>query len=68
MQGTEKKVSDEQGGFRGEKSCAGQIFAVEMLVSRGTIYNAFLISSCVAGTPQLIYETRCLLGYGEYDM
>ena len=32
MQVTEKEVSDEQGGFRKEKSCMEKIFAVETLV------------------------------------
>ncbi len=32
MQVTEKKVSDEQGGFRKGKSCVDLIFAVKMLV------------------------------------
>ncbi len=32
MQVTEKKVSDEQGGFRNGKSCVDQIFVIKMLV------------------------------------
>ncbi len=32
MHVTEKKVSDEQGGFRKGKSCLDQIFAIKMLM------------------------------------
>ncbi len=47
MQVTEKKISDEQGGFRKEKSCVDQIFAVKMLVEDylgkdRKLYAAFL--------------------------
>ncbi len=47
MQITEKKVSDEQGGFRRGKSCVDQMFAIEMLaeeyLGKGKkLYAAFM--------------------------
>ena len=39
---TEKKVSDEQGGFRRGKNCVDQIFAIEML-ERNTYTVVFII-------------------------
>ncbi len=32
MEVTEGKVSEEQGGFRKEKGCVDQIFAIKMIV------------------------------------
>ncbi len=44
---TEKKVSDEQGGFRKGKSCVDQIFAIKMLMEEylgkdRKLYAAFM--------------------------
>ncbi len=47
MQVTEKKVSDEQGGFRKGKSCVDQIFVIKMLMEEylgndRKLYAAFM--------------------------
>ncbi len=34
MQAAEKKVSDDQGGFRKEKGCVEEIFVIKMLVEK----------------------------------